>query len=105
MDFPNEYNYNSKTHVSSGGATEAIVNKMESYGNYVTIEVDYDNSLIIYAHQQQNSFVKADDPVKAGQQIGIVGNTGVSTNNHLHFEIRDKKTAGNTVFDYFRWDY
>ncbi len=46
-----------------------------------------DNFITRYAHCSE-MFVKAGDVVKKGQIIGLVGSTGTSTGNHLHFEIR-----------------
>ena len=42
----------------------------------------------LYAHQVKAPIVKVGDTVKKGQVIGYVGTTGLSTGNHLHFELR-----------------
>jgi len=50
----------------------------------------------LYAHLSSIN-VEAGDEVKAGDQIGEVGQSGVATGSHLHFEIR----RGGDGTDYF----
>ncbi|MEP7241080.1 MAG: M23 family metallopeptidase [Devosia sp.] len=56
------------------------------YGNFTLIKHvnGYETG---YGHQSK-LLVKAGDKVRQGQIIGLVGSTGNSTGNHLHFEIR-----------------
>ena len=54
------------------------------YGNYVVIR--HNNGIeTLYAHLSKK-FVTEDQNVKAGEPIGLGGNTGRSTGSHLHFE-------------------
>ncbi|MDU1891594.1 MAG: M23/M56 family metallopeptidase [Dysgonomonas sp.] len=55
-------------------------------GNYIVLEHD-DGLKTLYSHNSIN-FVKVNNVVKAGAPIGIIGNTGRSTGEHLHFEIK-----------------
>jgi murein DD-endopeptidase MepM/ murein hydrolase activator NlpD len=56
------------------------------YGNYVVIR--HNNGLeTIYGHMSKR-LVGENEPVKAGDPIGLGGNTGRSTGSHLHFETR-----------------
>lgn len=43
---------------------------------------------ILYGHLVEPSTLKVGDPVSSGQQLGGVGNTGLSGNPHLHLEMR-----------------
>ena len=56
------------------------------YGNVVDIRSD-DGVEIKYAHLSK-PMVKVGQRVKAGEVIGLSGNTGNSTGPHLHFEVR-----------------
>ncbi len=54
-------------------------------GNYITID-HHDGFKSIYMHLSAFSVGNGTN-VSAGQQIGLTGNTGVSTGDHLHFGI------------------
>jgi murein DD-endopeptidase MepM/ murein hydrolase activator NlpD len=42
----------------------------------------------LYGHMKDLPLVKVGDEVTCGQQLGVVGNSGQSSNAHLHFETR-----------------
>jgi murein DD-endopeptidase MepM/ murein hydrolase activator NlpD len=56
-------------------------------GNHVIMEIG--NELFaFYAHMQPGSLrVKVGDKVRRGQVLGLLGNTGNSSEPHLHFQI------------------
>lgn len=56
------------------------------YGNYVVITHD-NGTQTLYAHMSKVAAYAGED-VSAGQVIGYVGSTGMSTGAHLHFEVR-----------------
>lgn len=82
-----------------------IVNyEAKGYGNYVVIR--HNNGLeTIYGHLSKH-LCKVGDIVKAGQPIGLGGNTGRSTGSHLHFETRILGEAINPalLFDFVHQD-
>ena len=58
-------------------------------GNHVIIDIG-GGHYAFYAHLKPGSLrVKVGDRVKRGQVIALVGNTGNSTEPHLHFHISD----------------
>ncbi|GMO57205.1 MAG: M23 family metallopeptidase [Termitinemataceae bacterium] len=61
------------------------------YGNFVTIAHE-GGWISLYGHLSQIDTVSG-STVKAGQVIGKVGSTGLSTGPHLHFELRQSNKA------------
>jgi murein DD-endopeptidase MepM/ murein hydrolase activator NlpD len=66
-----------------------------SDGNYVSIRHS-DGSVAHYWHLNKDGvIINVGDTVKAGQWIGLSGNTGYSAFAHLHFEVQGYDTSGN----------
>ena len=56
-------------------------------GNYLILDLGGGN-YCLYAHLQPGTLrVKAGDRVKRGQSLGLLGNSGNSTEPHLHFQV------------------
>ncbi|WP_394366610.1 M23 family metallopeptidase [Pseudoprevotella muciniphila] len=68
------------------GVARVVRYDANGYGNYVVLR--HENGLeTIYGHMSKH-LCKTDDVVKAGDPIGLGGNTGRSFGSHLHFETR-----------------
>ena len=74
------------------------------YGKYVVIR-HYNGLETIYGHMSAQ-LVEEDQEVRAGDPIGLGGNTGRSTGSHLHFETRLCGVALNPalMFDFRNQD-
>jgi hypothetical protein len=91
---------------------EPTPNLAKAAGNYVTQDLG-GGRFALYAHMQPGSItVKPGDNVQRGQVIGLVGNTGQSSEPHLHFHIMNEPggptaLAGDGlpyVFDHLRYE-
>lgn len=65
------------------------------FGNVVAIE-HATGEVSIYGHNSK-VLVEPGERVKAGQLVALVGSSGFSTGNHLHFEVRDAGISGPPV--------
>ncbi|MBR1395775.1 MAG: peptidoglycan DD-metalloendopeptidase family protein [Prevotella sp.] len=74
------------------------------YGNFVVIR-HYNGLETIYGHMSKH-LVKPDQEIRAGEPVGLGGNTGRSTGSHLHFETRLCGVALNPalMFDFRNQD-
>lgn len=80
------------------GRIIAVV-KSASLGNY--IEAEFFGLHWRFAHLSKVS-VKAGQNVTEGTQLGVSGNTGVTTGPHLHYDARVMGTAWNSSFSNYR---
>lgn len=86
------------------GKVRIVRYEARGYGKYVVIR--HHNGLeTIYGHMSKH-LVAENDEVKAGDPIGLGGNTGRSTGSHLHFETRLCGVALNPaiMFDFRNQD-
>lgn len=71
---------------ASADGTVLSVRRRSNYGKTVILRHRFGISTV-YAHLSGYN-VKPGEPVRRGQVIGFVGNTGRSTGPHLHYEVR-----------------
>lgn len=76
-----------------GANSRAVPITMETVGgNYVAIDIGH-GRYALYAHVQPGSLrVKVGDHVKRGQVVALLGNSGNSTEPHVHFQVADGPT-------------
>jgi murein DD-endopeptidase MepM/ murein hydrolase activator NlpD len=81
---------------ANGKVVERMYDAM-GFGNYIVVRHSYGYSTK-YAHMDK-VYVEEGDTVTQGQKLGTMGNTGLSTGQHLHFEVR----IGSQVVDPLRF--
>ncbi len=86
------------------GKVRVVRYEGRGYGKYVVIR-HYNGLETIYGHMSKQ-LVEEDQEVRAGDPIGLGGNTGRSTGSHLHFETRLCGVALNPalMFDFRNQD-
>ena len=88
-----------EVYATGDGVVEEVKSSYRGYGKRVVIDHGYGYKTR-YAHL--NSFnVREGQKVKRGDVIGYVGNTGLSTAPHLHYEVEKGDKKVNPVHYYF----
>lgn len=85
---------------ATGDGTVIKTKRGRGYGIYVVIKHNYGGYETLYAHMKKAA-VKPGKKVKRGEIIGYVGNTGVSTAPHLHYEVHKNGRKVNPINYYF----
>ena len=80
--------------VSAASGTVIASRFMGGYGNCIMI--DHGGKVTVYGHLSSRA-VSPGQSVSAGQTIGYVGSTGMSTGAHLHFEVRVNGAVQNPL--------
>ena len=79
------------------GVAPAILSVAEIAGNHVLLDLG-GGRYAMYAHFAPHSVtVHVGDHVKAGDKLGLLGNSGNSTGPHLHFQISDRPSTLDTT--------
>ena len=95
--------FSAKTGTEIYATGDGIVSKIKrskrGYGNYVKINHGFGYETL-YAHMSKY-VVKRGQKVKRGEVIGYVGNSGISTAPHLHYEVRKDNKKINPMNFYY----
>lgn len=86
MDVVNLYSRYGEVIASDSGVV--ITNSYDGINGY-HVRIDHGNGFVThYGHMNKPGYVQVGEYVERGQVIGQIGQTGVATGPHIHFEIR-----------------
>jgi murein DD-endopeptidase MepM/ murein hydrolase activator NlpD len=86
-------------YATADGVISVVEYGNTGYGNHVVISHDYGYQTI-YGHMNDIA-VKKNQKIRRGELIGTVGNTGLSTGPHLHYEVVNNGKPVNPINYYF----
>lgn len=82
------------------GKVDVLKELQTGYGKHIIISSD-ESVQVLFAHLDE-IYVSQGEFINKGDVIGVVGNTGMSLGNHLHYEILIDGEPINPVFAAFR---
>jgi murein DD-endopeptidase MepM/ murein hydrolase activator NlpD len=85
-----------KVYAAGGGVVTVAGSRHDGYGNNIVINHKVRGLSTRYAHLS-TMLVKVGETITRGQLIGTVGNTGLSTAPHLHYEIMKNGEVTNPL--------
>jgi len=88
-----------EVYASGDGVISQVSRSNYGYGNIIKIDHGY-GYVTVYAHLHGFN-VRKGQKVKRGQTIGYVGNTGLSTGPHLHYEVQKNERRVNPIYYFF----
>lgn len=97
LDFSAEVG--TEIYATGDGKISAVNSKLSGYGRHVIIDHGYGFETL-YAHMSKVA-VREGEKVKRGQVIGYVGNSGLSTGPHLHYEVIKNGEKVDPVFYFY----
>lgn len=83
-------------YASGDGVVVSLEKSNTGYGNNIIIDHGVNSLSSRYAHLESIEVIKGQN-VKRGERIGTLGNSGLSTAPHLHYEIMINKEAVNPL--------
>jgi len=86
-------------YAAADGVIETASRSSYGYGNKIVIDHGYGYKTV-YAHMSKFA-VRRGTKVKRGQLIGYVGNSGLSTSPHLHYEVHRNGKKVNPIYYFF----
>lgn len=82
------------------GGTVASVGYNSARGNYIIVK-DSNGYTHLYQHLAKKPSLKQGQRIQEGTTVGIMGNTGISTGTHLHYEVQREGVTIDPE-DYFK---
>lgn len=93
---------NTPIYATGDGVVRVAGRNPQGYGGYgVVAVIDHGYGFqTLYAHMN-DVHVRVGQHVKRGEQIGVVGSTGMSTGAHLHYEVIQNGTKVDPVYYFY----